>query len=131
MIGHAEPLVFGVQDGNRHPPCFQLLAHHHRQQALRLHRAVRQAPEERLKIRSQSREDGGHKAPKIHGHHRFRIQIRICIQIRQVSVRVELDLQRLLNGIQLSVLHLADAARHRAVEAGGVFQQIAHHGAFA
>ena len=48
-----------------------------------------------------------------------------------MSVGIELDLQRLLNGVQLPVLDLADAPGHGTVEAGGVFQQIAHHGSLA
>ena len=48
-----------------------------------------------------------------------------------MPVGIKLDLQRLLNGIQFSVLDLADAPGHGAVETGSVFQQIAHHGSLA
>ena len=106
-VGHAEPPVLGMEHGNGHAPRLHLLAHHQRQQALRLHRVIRQPPEEVLKIGPQRREDRGHETPEVHGDHRIRGQVRVGVQIRQVPVGIELDLQRLLNGIQLSVLDLA------------------------
>ena len=120
-----------MEHGNGHASRLQLLAHHQRQQALRLHRVIRQPPEEVLKIGPQRREDRGHEAPEVHGDHRIRGQVRVGVQIRQVSVGIKLDLQRLLNGVQLPVLDLADAPGHGAVETGSVFQQIAHHGSLA
>ena len=128
MVGHAEPLVRGVKDGHLQRALLQLIPHHHRQQALGLDIFPGLRAKEVFKVLPQGGEDAGGKPPEVHGHHRLRGQVRALRQIPQRAVGIQLDLQCLPDGAELSVLHRAHAAGHRAVEAGGILQQIPHHG---
>ena len=81
-----------------------------------------------MEIRLQRVEDGGGKAPEVHGHHRVAVQHRSGILVPDDAVLQQGDLQRLADVAEIPVLHMAHAPGHGAVGSDGVLQQIAHHG---
>ena len=114
-----------MQHGNLQGPRFHLLVHHHRQQALGLEILSCLILQKLLKIRPQSRENTGGKAPEVHGDHRIRVQIPVLSQIPQSAVGVQLYLERFPHRTQLSILHCAHAAGNRTMQTGRVFGGLA------
>ena len=106
------------------------VADHVRQQALRLDVGLCIVRAEKcLEIRLKLVENRGGEAPEVHGDGRVRVErARGAVRdVGDVSVGVELDLQRFLHARQLAVFHAADPARDSAVETDGVFEQIPDH----
>ena len=89
--------------------------------------------QEVLKILLHHRENGGHKAPEVHGHHGVAGQVHplAAVDVGDGAVGEELNLQRLLDEGQVAVPGLADAPGDGAVLGDGVLQQVAHHGGVA